>query len=506
MAVDGAVARRASARRLVGPGAVGPRVAPPRAAARPRMRARALLRLPRRRPSSARRTSAPWPFAALGAAEVLRRRPDETSRPRPARGDAVTRHRADGRRPAGPGPSPACATRNGVVAEALIVGRRRPARAGASLDRGLRLLSSCSSIETRDGHLSVTPVGGRGPATPARASTSSRSRSPRSPTPAPARTGSPATRAGWRGSGWRGTGSSATTTAVRRCSTRRTGGGYDGLQADGPNLNQGAESTLAMLSTAQHARAHAASCGERCRAAARHGGRAASRSGPGRRPAVPARRGTAPHPLPGRRDRRPRDGPGRRRGRAARGAAARRLRDRATATTSSCWPATRRSSRRTSEPVRRCRAARTVLLGATFTAEYAVEGAALCNPSAVLHPDQTGAGRGPGPGRDQRARHRRRAPLLDRLPLGHRRARAAQWTFEPRRPTRSVAGVATPAPWRRTTCGPCSPTTVTLDELAAGRRCAPLPDAFDGHDLDRGARRSSITTCCPGPARPRPPS
>src|SRR5207302_1040568 len=33
--------------------------------------------------------------------------------------------------------------------------------------------------------------------------------------------------------------------------------------------------------------------------------------------------------------------------------------------------------------------ARALLLGACFTAEYAVEGAALCNPSAVLHPDQT---------------------------------------------------------------------------------------------------------------------
>jgi hypothetical protein len=33
-----------------------------------------------------------------------------------------------------------------------------------------------------------------------------------------------------------------------------TGGGYDGLQPNGPNLNRGAESTLAMLSTAQQAR------------------------------------------------------------------------------------------------------------------------------------------------------------------------------------------------------------------------------------------------------------
>ena len=33
-----------------------------------------------------------------------------------------------------------------------------------------------------------------------------------------------------------------------------TGGGFDGLQPRGCNLNQGAESTLAMLSTGQHAR------------------------------------------------------------------------------------------------------------------------------------------------------------------------------------------------------------------------------------------------------------
>jgi len=34
--------------------------------------------------------------------------------------------------------------------------------------------------------------------------------------------------------------------------------------------------------------------------------------------------------------------------------------------------------------------ARRLVLGASFTSEYAVEGAALCNPSAVEHPDQTG--------------------------------------------------------------------------------------------------------------------
>jgi predicted GH43/DUF377 family glycosyl hydrolase len=35
-----------------------------------------------------------------------------------------------------------------------------------------------------------------------------------------------------------------------------------------------------------------------------------------------------------------------------------------------------------------------LVLGATFTAEYAIEGAALCNPSVVAHPDQSGVGEG----------------------------------------------------------------------------------------------------------------
>src|SRR6202042_1737293 len=37
---------------------------------------------------------------------------------------------------------------------------------------------------------------------------------------------------------------------------------------------------------------------------------------------------------------------------------------------------------------------RRLLLGATFTSEYAIEGAALCNPSMVMHPDQAGTSAG----------------------------------------------------------------------------------------------------------------
>jgi predicted GH43/DUF377 family glycosyl hydrolase len=42
------------------------------------------------------------------------------------------------------------------------------------------------------------------------------------------------------------------------------------------------------------------------------------------------------------------------------------------------------------DPGRELTEARLLLLGATFTSEYAIEGAALCNPSMVAHPDQAG--------------------------------------------------------------------------------------------------------------------
>ena len=42
------------------------------------------------------------------------------------------------------------------------------------------------------------------------------------------------------------------------------------------------------------------------------------------------------------------------------------------------------------DPGRELSEPRKLLLGATFTSEYAIEGAALCNPSMVAHPDQAG--------------------------------------------------------------------------------------------------------------------
>ena len=59
---------------------------------------------------------------------------------------------------------------------------------------------------------------------------------------------------GGRGEAGRWHGSSATTMPATPMWDPATGGGYDGLIAHGPNLNQGAESTLALISTMQHAR------------------------------------------------------------------------------------------------------------------------------------------------------------------------------------------------------------------------------------------------------------
>ena len=38
-----------------------------------------------------------------------------------------------------------------------------------------------------------------------------------------------------------------------RCSMRETGGAFDGLEPSGVNENQGAESTIALVGTLQHA-------------------------------------------------------------------------------------------------------------------------------------------------------------------------------------------------------------------------------------------------------------
>lgn len=125
---------------------------------------------------------------------------------------------------------------------------------------------------------------------------------------------------------------------------------------------------------------------------------------------------------------------------------------------------------------------RAVLLGASFTAEYAVEGAALCNPSAVLHPSQAGLAAGQA----------RIAVSLRGIGEGHVSSigfatavvgPGATWIFEPRA-LPAVAGGSTSVGWRREHLRAVLADQGHLDELAYGV-LANLPVAFTAPDLQR---------------------
>ena len=217
------------------------------------MRARALdgFRIAARQRSPHQRAMA---FAALGAGELLMSRPGERSA-RALLADAADvigagEGAAD---PAWPWPEPRLRYGNGAVAEALLLaGTALPDP--ALLARGLRLLDFLLRTETRQGRLSVTPVGGRGPGEsgpgydqqPIEVATLADACARAHAVTGDARW-LDGVRLAWA---WFLGDNDGGTAMFDPC----TGGGYDGLTPLGRNLNQGAESTLAMLSTAQHAR------------------------------------------------------------------------------------------------------------------------------------------------------------------------------------------------------------------------------------------------------------
>lgn len=196
-------------------------------------------------------------FASLGAGEVLRNRPGEPAA-RALLGDAVRvvdppvagRRRLD---PRWPWPEPRLRYGNAVLAETLVVAGDALLHK-ATLTRGLDLLAFLLRVEVHDQHLSVTPVAGRGP-------DDSGPGFDQQPIEVAAIADACATayrvttdprwligiNLAWR---WFLGDNDAGTPMF----DPGTGGGYDGLQPNGPNLNRGAESTLAMLSTAQQAR------------------------------------------------------------------------------------------------------------------------------------------------------------------------------------------------------------------------------------------------------------
>ncbi len=202
---------------------------------------------------SAHRRS-PWPhamgFAGLGAAEVLRL----DSRHAAARSllaDAAVAVGRPGASPAWPWPHPRLTYANALIPDVLLAAGDTLGH-DALIDDGLHLLGWLLDVETNGDHLSVTPAGGWS-----------------SGEPRPAfdqQAIEVATMADACARAFDLTGDLLWREAVHRAGAwflgandvgvplydDVTGGCCDGLEANGRNENQGAESTLALISTMQH--------------------------------------------------------------------------------------------------------------------------------------------------------------------------------------------------------------------------------------------------------------
>jgi hypothetical protein len=189
-------------------------------------------------------------FAALGAAELLRADPGNVAATT-LLSDAASAIGQPGPDPDWPWPHERLTYANAALAEAVIA-------AGDLLDdpptlaAGLRMLEWLLDIQISDDRLSVIPSAGWQRGRP-------RLRHDQQPIEAAALADACVTAAAI-------TGDHIWERGVRRSIAwflggndvdavmwdPGTGGGYDGLTLQGPNLNQGAESTLALLSTLQH--------------------------------------------------------------------------------------------------------------------------------------------------------------------------------------------------------------------------------------------------------------
>jgi hypothetical protein len=191
-------------------------------------------------------------FAAIGAAELLATRPNDT-RARQLLADAVVTIGPLGDDPDWPWPEPRLSYANAALADALIAAGHLLERADVLAD-GLSLLRWLLDRQVVDGHMSPVPVGGAGPDD----SPPAFDQQPievAALADACARAESVTGDAQWR----RGVELAIDWFAGANdlgvpMSDPVTGGGYDGLTAVGPNLNQGAESTLALITTLQHRR------------------------------------------------------------------------------------------------------------------------------------------------------------------------------------------------------------------------------------------------------------
>ena len=204
----------------------------------------------------AMRQRSPWPramaFAALGAAEALSVNPADTAA-RTLLSDAADSMTGPRRGTGWPWPEQRLTYANATLPEAMIAAGTALERP-ALVRRGLDLLEWLLERETRDGHLSVTPVGGSGPGDDGpgfdqqpievAALADACARAETVDTDRRWMDGRTAAANWFLGDNDGGT----------VMWDPETGGAFDGLEVDGANLNQGTESTLALLSTLQHAR------------------------------------------------------------------------------------------------------------------------------------------------------------------------------------------------------------------------------------------------------------
>lgn len=197
-----------------------------------------------------------WPramaFAAVGAAELLSVDPGNAAA-RSLIADYVTGLAVPHHDRMWPWPEPRLTYANAIIAEAMI------AAAAVVEDpvlgaRGLDLLAWLIERETNGDHLSPTPVGGWSAGEP-RPAFDQQPIEIATLADACARAGSGDPRPIWpntvrAAAAW----FDGANDAGLLMWNPDTGGGYDGLHADAVNVNQGAESTLAVISTFQQAR------------------------------------------------------------------------------------------------------------------------------------------------------------------------------------------------------------------------------------------------------------
>ncbi len=197
--------------------------------------------------------SSVWPhamaFAALGAVEILERWPDHAGA-LTLLDSAISTIGEPSAGAAWPWPEPRLSYANAAIAEAVIVAGWKLGRDRVLRD-GLRMLDWLLTVETRDGHLSVVPAGGwsQGEARPA---------FDQQPIEVAALADACMRAATVSGdSSWLSGVEMSVAWFLGDNDARiplldeRTGGGSDGLSQTSRSRNQGAESTLAMISVMQ---------------------------------------------------------------------------------------------------------------------------------------------------------------------------------------------------------------------------------------------------------------